>query len=302
MALRLDEIAVVVASHQESTFRCVKPPYVEVCVNFHPIRPFGFSHYLTREMSSLEFPDAWSEVAVLLELDLFNSDSKIVGLVHYRRFFGFDQGFTGETSSQQIAAHNGHVESQIQYLLNDDGQIVIPKKWELIENSFNQFVRWHPGLEELMLYALQEFDNLLLPIFGEVSTLALMKETNFLYPFNMFIGSREFYSEWISILRPLISSIETHSVKFEGQLEDRWGGYIAERLFSIYITLCQATNRWSFIEKTVVIFDGRDELTQQRDELTQQRDELTQQRDALLNSTIWKLTKALRVFINIIRR
>jgi hypothetical protein len=46
----------------------------------------------------------------------------------------------------------------------------------------------------------------------------------------------------------------------------------------------------------------RDELTQQRDELTQQRDELTQQRDELLNSTIWKTTKTIRRFINLIKR
>jgi hypothetical protein len=45
----------------------------------------------------------------------------------------------------------------------------------------------------------------------------------------------------------------------------------------------------------------RDELTQQRDELTQQRDELTQQRDELLNSTIWKLTKPVRWFVNLIK-
>jgi hypothetical protein len=46
----------------------------------------------------------------------------------------------------------------------------------------------------------------------------------------------------------------------------------------------------------------RDELTQQRDELTQQRDELTQQRDVLLNSTIWKLTKPLRILIETFRK
>ena len=46
----------------------------------------------------------------------------------------------------------------------------------------------------------------------------------------------------------------------------------------------------------------RDELTQQRHELTQQRHELTQQRDELINSTIWKLTKPLRVLINFVKR
>jgi hypothetical protein len=46
----------------------------------------------------------------------------------------------------------------------------------------------------------------------------------------------------------------------------------------------------------------RDELTQQRDELTQQRDELTQQRDEILNSTMWRATKPIRWFVNLIKR
>jgi hypothetical protein len=46
----------------------------------------------------------------------------------------------------------------------------------------------------------------------------------------------------------------------------------------------------------------RDELIQQRDELTQQRDELIQQRDALLNSTAWRLTRPLRLFMKLLKR
>jgi len=44
------------------------------------------------------------------------------------------------------------------------------------------------------------------------------------------------------------------------------------------------------------------ELTQHRDELTQQHDELTQQHDEILNSTIWKVTKLLRVLINFVKK
>jgi hypothetical protein len=163
-----------------------------------------------------------------------------------------------------------------------DGQIVIPKKWEFTENVFDQFVLCHPSLKDLMLLTLKEFDKVLLPIFGEISSLELMQRNNYLYPLNMFLGTREFYLEWRLILSSLVPSVETLAENLEGQLQDRWGGYIAERLFSIYITLCCETTRWSFIEKTVVVFDQPHELVQQRDELVQQRDELVQQRDELV--------------------
>jgi hypothetical protein len=50
------------------------------------------------------------------------------------------------------------------------------------------------------------------------------------------------------------------------------------------------------------LIQQRDELIQQRDELIQQRDELIQQRDELLNSTIWKITKPLRVLIDVFKK
>ena len=58
----------------------------------------------------------------------------------------------------------------------------------------------------------------------------------------------------------------------------------------------------SFMKMSDELTQQRDELTQQRDELTQQRDELTQQRDELLNSTIWRVTKPIRWFVNLIKR
>ncbi len=287
MELKLNDVAVVVASHQEPIFRNLKPPFLEVCIDLKPNKPFGFSHYVTKDMSSLKFPEAWSEIAVLLEFESFIGDSKIVGLQHYRRFFSMTSEVTSVTISNAPNMRNEFVENQIKDLLKIEEQIIIPVKWEFTESVLEQFVSRHPKLEELFLFTLNEFDKLLFRDFGAFSSLAFTQEKTFLYPCNMFIGPREFYSEWHSILTALIPKIEEHSEKFDGQLGERWGGYIAERLFSIYITLCQVSNRWTFIEKPVVVFDGLDELTQQRDELTQQL-------SRVLLSKSWMLTSPFR--------
>jgi FtsZ-binding cell division protein ZapB len=330
MELKLEEVVIVVASHQEASFRNLKPPYSEVCVNFQSIRPYGYSHYVTMSSSGLRFPDEWSEVAILLLLDSFVGEAKFVGLQHYRRFFSLDLQILEPIISLPRSARNEFVENQIQKLTKLEEIVVIPQKWEFTESVFDQFVTCHPNLEDLLLFTLEELDSVLSPIFGEVSTLQLMIEKSTLHPFNMFLGPREFHSEWSSVLRSLIPKVEEYAERFQGQLGERWGGYIVERLFSIYITLCQQSNRWCFIEKPVVLFDGsdpltqqcdeltqqcdeltqqcdeltqqRDELTQQRDELTQQRDELTQQRDEIIDSTIWKLTNPVRKAIDIFKK
>jgi FkbM family methyltransferase len=53
--------------------------------------------------------------------------------------------------------------------------------------------------------------------------------------------------------------------------------------------------RIRFLEQSIKDFEYA------KNELTQQRDELTQQRDSLLNSTIWKLTKPIRVIIELFK-
>jgi len=40
----------------------------------------------------------------------------------------------------------------------------------------------------------------------------------------------------------------------------------------------------------------------ERDQLTQQRDQLTQQRDQLTSSTIWRVTKPIRKFIDFLKK
>ena len=53
-----------------------------------------------------------------------------------------------------------------------------------------------------------------------------------------------------------------------------------------------------FLDSKDELTRQRDELTRQRDELTRQRDELTRQRDELLDSTIWRATKPIRILIH----
>jgi hypothetical protein len=309
MDLTFDEITVVVASHQESIFRSLKEPYLEVCVSFQPAKPFGFTQYVTSSDTSLKYPAAWSEIAVLLELTSFTGDSKYVGLQHYRRFFALEEESTTKTFSLPANKRNEYVENNRAQLISAAGHVLIPKKWEFEISAYEQFLTCHPNLQELMDLSLTEFDKVLLPIFGQVSSLNSLRERNYLYPLNMFVGSLDFYLEWHSLLRIIVPSIEEIASNFQGELGERWGGYIAERLFSVYLTLCQENNRWTFIEKPVVVFDGpdeliqqRDELIQQRDELIQQRDELIQQRDTFVNSTIWRTTKPFRLFVNLCKR
>lgn len=256
MELTPNEILIIVAGHKETTEQNLGQPFMEICVDFQSKKPLGYSHYLAHSSVGMLFPEAWSEVAILVEMKSFLGDKKFIGLQHYRRFFMLREDDFGETCSMPANMRNDYVKNQ-SFLLNQfEGKIIIPKKWIFDEDAFSQLITCQPTLEELTLLTLDEFDKSLKPIFGKVSSLKILKEKNYIYPLNMFMGGQEFYDEWRSILVVLIPKIEELSKRFNGLLVERWGGYIAERLFSIYITLCKETGRWNFIEKTVIVFDG----------------------------------------------
>jgi hypothetical protein len=314
MAMKFKECTIVVASHAESVLRQLKPPYKEVCVSFGETQPFGYSEYISNDQSDLIYPAAWSEVAILLKIPQFASGSPIVGLQHYRRLFLLSMDNVEAVISLPFLKRNEFAESEISKFSIPYDQIVIPRKLQFVTSAWEQFIECKPELEEIFLYGLSEFDKLLLPLFGEVNSEDILRKLNYIHPFNMFVGCYEFYSEWCDILNRLVANIESEAPKFTESLTERWGGYLVERFFSVYVYLCQTHQRWNFIEKTVVIFDApnqelhnhefineRDQLIQQRDQLIQQRDQLIQQRDLIAESTIWKLTKFLRVLINFVK-
>ena len=322
MELEKNQFTIVVACHQEAKFPSLSSPYREVCVYQGESKPLGYDHYVSRVKNRLIYPDAWSEIEVFLDLRSFTEESEVVGLHHYRRFFAFGEEHSEEVVSMPFSDRSEFADAQVGLQSRYIDAIVIPKKWEFSYSAWNQFLVYKPELEEIFTFSLSELDSLLHPYFGKVNSKEILQESSYLYPLNMFVGRIEFFEEWHGILSNLVARIESAAPQFGDALTPRWGGFLAERFFSVYITLCQENRRWKFVEKSVVFFNLEEEnnehqeltqqhqeltqqhqeLTQQRDELTQQRDELTQQRDELVNSTIWRATKSLRSSINFFKK
>jgi hypothetical protein len=294
MELDKNEYAILVACHQDSNVPGLSSPFLEVCVQRGESKPAGYEHYVSRENGMLIYPEAWSEIEVFLDLKSFTDQSKIVGLQHYRRIFSLEEGYSEAVIPMQVSQRNQFAAAQVQHLVKYRNEIIIPRKWEFSYSAWDQFLDCKPELEAIFTFGLNQLDLLLRPYFGVVNSKAILQESFFLYPLNMFIGKVEFFSEWREILSDLVGRIEREAPAFEDTLTPRWGGFLAERYFSIYINLCRESNRWVFVEKSVVIFDFQDEKNQPED--------LIQRCEVMVNPTPWKFTKPLRVFINIFRK
>ena len=258
MANLKNRCKLIVVAHRDSTEAPLPDPFTEICVFFDEFKPEGYKNYFSLGDTNLKFPAAWSEVAVLLSLDSLTENCPVMGLQHYRRFFIFDGTTKHSHVSMMPALREDFVKSQLEFLdieIEIDN-ILVPKKWKFNESAWDQFISHHPELGVLMSLACEQFDILTKKYFGDISSQSILQESNYLFPYNMFLGKIEFYLEWKEILEKLVIYLEDAAMDSQDLLRPRWGGYIIERLFSVFIVLSQRSGRWNFNEKTVVIFDG----------------------------------------------
>lgn len=141
-----------------------------------------------------------------------NSKSDYVGLCHYRRKFSFEQ------------------QSQIISLLDDyDAIVACPYQFRI--NLKREYEKYHrkQDLEVLMEILEQRND-------GSADTAKEVLADNLLYPYNMMIMKKielEKYCKW---LFEILEEIETRIKPGErSEYQNRYIGFLAERLFTIYI-------------------------------------------------------------------
>lgn len=139
-----------------------------------------------------------------------NDKSDYVGLVHYRRHFELDI-------------------EQLRRLKYSDIDIVLTIPIMDIPDVETVYRRDHIGDDwDVMLEAIRS-------IFPEYMETAMeMQKGNFYYAYNMFIMRRKILENYCEWLFPLLSYCEEHCKVKEDTYQNRYIGFLAEHLFSIY--------------------------------------------------------------------
>ncbi len=139
-----------------------------------------------------------------------NGVSDYVGLCHYRRHFELDAKMQRELWNSRI-----------------DVVLTIP----ILNFPSVREVYRHDHTEkdwEVMLEAIR----LLAPDY--VPAAIELQNGNFYYGYNMFIARREILNEYCAWLFPILEYCETHARKKEDTYQNRYIGFLAERLMTIY--------------------------------------------------------------------
>ena len=293
--LHNSDTLVLVASHLAPIYRELEPPYLEICAVLSDGCPHGYQHYVENYPGIEAHPESLSEIIILLGAEPFFKNKKQVGLIHYRRIFSLNPNESNvQNYTQDLRTRYSLAGAEAKFLNSYKNMIVIPKPMSFESSVYDNFILGHAPLERALDVACLAFNESVKDIFGVVDSKSDLENTQHLYPWNMWIGSPDFYNEWVSLLLPVIKALDEilASLPHHGY-QNRWSGFISERLFSVYIDLCRSANRWDFVERPVIFFE---------DIAFAERDIAVTEIEVMRKSKSWSTTRFLRMWDQISRR
>jgi hypothetical protein len=190
---------------------------------------------------------AWSEYGPLFENpESFSDQYSDIALFHYRCILKPLRWLPGRCPFVVRSI----LLKVVPFTLRLNGNnVYVGKRFELNDSVWNHFVTPYPQFKQIMIAGALEFDRLTSIPVG--TSEEMLKSTNLLYPRNIFFGHQSFANEWLEISFKIAKHLDT---VFPEPKEDRWGGYVLERLFSVYLQQQQLSGKIRIIEKDLLYF------------------------------------------------
>lgn len=202
----------------------------------------GFDLFTNKSHFHVE-TDAWSDVAVLMEALDSPLHPQRIGLMHYRRFLAANLSPTKlKRVYVQPDAASKILESLVEASDDRPRTVFVPKPLR-IKSLEEQFLRFHPEYGDLFLKVAKIFIRNLERSLGVVIVRPL--RSHFFTPWNMFHGPREFATRYSGLIKETFLEADLGSYVAPMDSKDqRWAGFICERLFSIYVEAIELHGLW----------------------------------------------------------
>lgn len=154
----------------------------------------------------------------------FDNLTKInsLALSEYEPFFRFFDNYKGDLETFGLAHYRCFLD-----VTDVNVNTVYVASYNLGVTLYNQFIDWHEDLEEQLLFACQNFTWL-----TGFDALDYLQNSSVFHYRNLFTAPIAFAEEWYLLSKKIAYNL----VKNYGLVDDRWLGYILERLFSAFIT------------------------------------------------------------------
>lgn len=198
----------------------------------------------------------YCELTVLYWIWKNREDDDFVGLCHYRRFFDFAKINDNYVVKQVNSIHDilPLIDTGIVEKILNERSLILPEPYYL------------PGNNEMMYdveHRKSDLDNtikIVKKLYPEyLLSLDKVLSSNKLYPFNMFVMSRENFDVYMQWLFDILFELEKVVELPQSKYQQRLFGFIAERLFNVYIEKNKA--KFNVYECPVLFLDNNTSKT-----------------------------------------
>jgi hypothetical protein len=185
--------------------------------------------YISKISGSNLDPEKFSEYPAFWSMFPLAQNIECAGLFHYRCILDLSGKHTEDTS-RSMNHRKDELAIQSQYLESYTFVIAVsrPLNFETVGlSNWDQLLFCIPDIEFDLLKMCKIFDSI-----TGLSAEIMLKSTSKLYARNMFFGPVEFANCWNKVSFEVLKRLK--ETKFRSE-SDRPGGYILERLFSVYL-------------------------------------------------------------------
>lgn len=243
---------ILLAGHLQQAFGSVPYPFYEVVrtnrkFNFRKqkfVSSISGSQYNPEKFS--EYPAFWSSFPLRKNIECF-------GLFHYRCILNLSPNHDVDSVESmnrrwQVLA----VQSAFLKQYRDILAVSKPLDFTLMDMSnWDQLIFCFPDIEFDLLKMCKIFDSI-----TGLSSEAKLKQTAKLHARNIFVGPVDFANSWNRVSFGVLQGLKES--KFESNC-DRPGGYVLERLFSVFVENWKLTHE--VVERPYIWFDQSDSST-----------------------------------------
>ena len=244
----INDKLIIVASHKKIPSKELDYPYKEVYRIENQNNPENFKH-TTFSIEGTKNPSlTWSEYPAFYSCFPLPNDIQMVGLVHYR--CTFDLGNTSNKKLKYSDRYNFYMNQS--KLLDKYYNKTIVSKTVYKKSLFDQLRPYLNNSINTDIFSItcDYFDSNL--NITDISSKQFFQNTNIFYHRNLFISNIDFANKWYEISYKLIKFLDQfNTTDFN---DPRWGAYILERFFSLYVSMLKKETPEKVIEKQLVWF------------------------------------------------
>lgn len=300
---------ILISHFKKFDFPFLDKPFLEICNIQNDTNSDGFEYKVSGLKEIGLRNEDFGELATLYSFWKNDNLGDMTGLFHYRRFLTFNcDSLDGSEVTNKFWEGNYRsswnkrktfAESQIMSIPNYDNKVVLPNPRFISngQNIWQDFVTAHPNLEDIFDKICELWEE----EFPKSNIKNWFNQNSKMYLFNIFYAPKDFVDNWCETIFPILIKVDKEIRQQDKDKYSRWSGFVAERLFTFYVSQPSIVNNFEFIFAPVMHFKELD-YEAKINNLSLQLSNAEKEIEGFVNSNSWKITKPLRQFVKMINK